>query len=88
MRTQTITIYKFDELSDEAKQTAINSNRYTEVEFFEWWDSSFDSFAEAAELFGLDIRQTRKSLVGGVFADGLLVHRLPRNDIPFQELKQ
>ena len=65
MKTRTINIYHFDDLSDEAKQTAIDSNRYTEVEFFEWWDSSFDSFAEAADLFGLDIRQTRKSLVGG-----------------------
>ena len=65
MRTQTTTVYKFDDLSDEAKQTAINSNRYVEVEFFEWWDSSYESFAEAAGLFGLDIRQTRKSLMGG-----------------------
>ena len=65
MRTKTTTIYLFDELSDEAKQTAIDSNRYTEVEFFDWWGSSFEMFAEAAELFGLDIRQTRKS-----FADG------------------
>ena len=65
MRTQTTTVYKFDELSDEAKQTAIDSNRYTEVEFFDWWDYSFAMFAEAADLFGLDIRQTRKSLMGG-----------------------
>ena len=65
MKTRTINIYHFDELSDEAKQTAIESARYMDVEFFEWWDSSFESFAEAADLFGLDIRQTRKSLVGG-----------------------
>ena len=65
MRTQTTTIYKFDDLSDEAKQTAIDSNRSWSVQDFEWWDSSFESFAEAADLFGLDIRQTRKSLMGG-----------------------
>ena len=65
MRTQTTTIYKFDELSDEAKQTAIESARYMDVDFFEWWGSSFEMFAEAAELFGLDVRQTRKYLVGG-----------------------
>ena len=65
MRTQTINIYKFDELSDEAKQTAIESARYMDVEVFEWWDSSYESFADAADLFGLDIRQTRKSLMGG-----------------------
>ena len=67
MRTQTTTVYKFDELSDEAKQTAIDSNRSWNVQDFEWWDSSFESFADAAELFGLDIRQTRKSLMDGTF---------------------
>ena len=67
MRTKTTIIYKFDELSDEAKQTAIESARHTNVDFFEWWDSSYESFAEAADLFGLDIRQTRKSLVDGTF---------------------
>ena len=67
MKTRTINIYHFDDLSDEAKQTAIDSARYADVEFFEWWDSSFDSFAEAADLFGLDIRQTRKSLMDGTF---------------------
>lgn len=65
MRTQITTIYKFDELSDEAKQTAIDSHRSWNVQDFEWWGSSFETFAEAAGLFGLDIRQTRKSLMGG-----------------------
>ena len=65
MKTRTINIYHFDELSDEAKQTAINSNRSWSVQDFEWWDSSYESFADAADLFGLDIRQTRKPLVGG-----------------------
>ena len=65
MRTQTTTVYKFDELSDEAKQTAIDNNRSWNVQDFEWWDFSYEAFAEAADLFGLDIRQTRKSLVGG-----------------------
>lgn len=65
MRTQTTTVYLFDELSDEAKQTAIDSNRSWSIQDSDWWDSSFESFADAADLFGLDIRQTRKSLVGG-----------------------
>ena len=67
MRTQTTTICKFDELSDEAKQTAINSNRSWSIQDSDWWDSSFESFADAADLFGLDIRQTRKSLMDGTF---------------------
>ena len=65
MRTKTTTVYLFDELSDEAKQTAISNNRSWSVQDFEWWDYSYEAFAEAAELFGLDIRQTRKPLVGG-----------------------
>ena len=67
MRMQTITIYNFDELSDEAKQTAIDSNCLWSVQDFEWQDSSYEAFAEVAELFGLDIRQTRKSLSSGGF---------------------
>ena len=66
MRTQTTTLYKFDELSDEAKQTAIDNNRFC-VQDFDWWYSSYEFFAEAAGLFGLDIRQTRKSLMDGTF---------------------
>ena len=65
MKTRTITIYHFNELSDEAKQIAIESARYMDVEVFEWWDSSYESFADAADLFGLDIRQTRKPLADG-----------------------
>ena len=65
MKTRTINIYHFDELSTEAKQTAIDSHRSWNVQDFEWWESSFEGFAEAADLFGLDVRQTRKSLVGG-----------------------
>ena len=67
MRTQTTTIYKFDELSDEAKQIAIDGNRSWNVQDFEWWESSFDSFAEAADLFGLDIRQTVNPGAGRCF---------------------
>ena len=57
MRKETIKIYKFEELSDESKETAR-----------EWWrncenqDSTFADFvledaATIADLFGLDIRQ-------------------------------
>lgn len=65
MRTRTMNVYLFDELSNEAKQTAISSNRSWNVQDFDWWGSSYEAFAEAADLFGLDIRQTRKSLSGG-----------------------
>ena len=74
MRTRTMSIYHFDELSDEAKQIAIESARYMDVEYFDWWDSSYESFADAADLFGLDVRQTRKSLMDGIFSYGPAIY--------------
>lgn len=56
----TIDVYSFEELSDEAQEKAIDNNRYINVEHFEWWDCSYEQFAELAEMFGLDIRQTPK----------------------------
>lgn len=44
MRKVTTKLYKFDELSDEAKETALNNNRYIETEHFEWWQFAYDDF--------------------------------------------
>lgn len=53
MRTETITrtIYTFDELSEEAKQKAINKNREINVED-QWWDDTY----EDAKNVGLKIK--------------------------------
>src|SRR5512135_2350510 len=60
MRTETTTrtLYKFEELSEEAQQKALEKQAEFEGENFE---PDFDWYANIAEAFGLDIRQTRKT---------------------------
>ena len=57
MRTIEKTVYKFDELSDEAKETAINDNRYIFHEF-DWYDAVYEDAKTVGvkiERFDLDI---------------------------------
>jgi len=60
MRTKSIPVYTYDELSDSAKEQVRS-----------WWSQDIDyefvleDAATIADLFGLDIRMTRKTLVGG-----------------------
>ena len=51
MRTIEIKVYQFDELDEKAKEKAIESHRYCNVDY-EWWDSVY----EDAERIGLKIR--------------------------------
>lgn len=51
MKTKTITLYSFDELSDDAKEKAIDKLYNLNVDY-EWWDSTFDD----AKRIGLEIR--------------------------------
>ena len=61
MRTETTTrtLYKFSELSPEAQQHALETQSRFESEDFDP-EFVYDDAATIAELFGLDIRQTRK----------------------------
>ena len=61
MRTETTTrtLYKFSELSPEAQQHALEEQSQIESEYFDP-EFVYDDAATIAELFGLDIRQTRK----------------------------
>ena len=61
MRTETTTrtLYKFTELSPEAQQHALENQSRFESEDFDS-EYIFDDAATIADLFGLDIRQTRK----------------------------
>jgi len=52
MRTIETTVYKFDELSDEAKQQSIE-NLYDLNVDYEWWDCTY----EDAENIGLKISE-------------------------------
>ena len=66
MRTEitTRTLYKFDELSPEAQQHALEQQSQFESECFDS-ECIFDYAATIADLFGLDIRQTRKTRMNG-----------------------
>lgn len=66
MRTETTTrtLYKFDELSPDAQQHALENQARYEAEDFDY-ECVFDDAAEIADLFGLDIRHTRKTRMNG-----------------------
>ena len=54
MREMNVMVYPFAELSDEAKERALNEFRDINVEF-PWWEYSFDTIRAAGELLGLEI---------------------------------
>ena len=64
MRTESRTLYLFGELSDSAKQKAIDRHRYCNVEDAEWWDCIY----EAAERIGLKL--TSFDLGCGSYCEG------------------
>jgi len=65
MRTETINIYAFDELSETAKQKAIIDNHYINTDY-DWWDYIYDEFrAYGFEIEGFDV--DRANSVGGGF---------------------
>lgn len=46
-------VYKFEELSDEAKERALEDNRYVLVEDYAWYDSIYDE----ADMIGIEIEE-------------------------------
>jgi NAD+--asparagine ADP-ribosyltransferase len=58
MKTRTINVFAFDELSESAKKTAMQWYRESDTEGF-WQEYVLEEAANAAELFGLDIRMKR-----------------------------
>ena len=55
MRTHTIKTFTFDELSDEAKEKAIDTCRYWNTKNMEWWDYIYDDAKEVGKLLGIEI---------------------------------
>lgn len=52
MRVLETKVYTFDELSEEAKEKAIENYRYLEVELFDWYDPIYDMFKDTySDLF-------------------------------------
>ena len=54
MREMNVTVYSFDELSEEAQERALNAFRCSNVEF-NWWEDSYDTIRAAGKLLGLEI---------------------------------
>ena len=52
MEVKEIKVYKFNELSEDAKQKAIESNYDISVDY-DWWDCDYDYFIEQLEEIGL-----------------------------------
>jgi len=59
MRTLETTVFTYDKLSNNTKQHTLEKLWDLNVGY-DWWDFLFDDVANIAELFGLDIRHTRK----------------------------
>jgi hypothetical protein len=69
--TTVLHLYRFEGWSEEAKERAIDSNRFVEVEDIEWWEGVYDMARE----IGLTIRSfelDRRSYVNGDFDFGIL----------------
>ena len=54
MRIQTIAIYEFNELTDEAKENARDWYRANGLDY-EWWDCTIQEYKELGELLGIEI---------------------------------
>ena len=56
MRTESITIYKFDELSEKAKEKAIEWYRSDGFNY-EWWDAVYEDAKEIGKIMGITIER-------------------------------
>lgn len=54
MRTITIELFKFDELSKEAQAVAIENNRGVGTEYQDWYENIYDYFKENNKEFEID----------------------------------
>jgi len=64
MRTIETKVYKFDELSETAKQAARDEFRKNGFGF-DWWDSTYEDAEQVAEVLGIDIKQRAIPTHGG-----------------------
>lgn len=54
MREMNVTVYSFDELSEEAQERALNDLRHVDVDG-DWYEYSYDTIRTAGKLLGLEI---------------------------------
>lgn len=62
--TVMVEVFKFDELSDTAKERAREWYREASAQD-EWWEFIYDDAAKMAEILGIELRQKRIETVGG-----------------------
>jgi hypothetical protein len=60
MKTKTIELYEFDELSDDAKEKAREWFREGNLDY-DWWDCTFDDAKAAGKYIGIDVDDIRFS---------------------------
>lgn len=65
MRTEEVKVYQFDELSEGAKEKALNDARDMEVAFPDWWHAVYDQWTEKLEEIGYTLKTRAVGLMGG-----------------------
>jgi hypothetical protein len=70
MQQKTYNVYKFDELTDEQKQKAVDNLRNINVDY-DWWDFTYEDAKQAGlEITGFDLDRNRHAT--GKFINGAL----------------
>jgi hypothetical protein len=68
MKTIEVKLYAFDELSEEAKETAIEKNYDINTDY-EWWDSVYEDFSNLCGALGIDVN-LKKTYFNGFYNQG------------------
>lgn len=74
MKTIETAVYSFDELTDTSKQNAIEWYRTTSAGDRYFAETVFEDAVTIADIIGLDIRQTRKTLMDGSHSYGPTIY--------------
>ena len=71
MRIAKTKVFQFNELSEDAKQKAIENNRLVNVEYFNWWHFCYDHFYEMSiKVNEFDLNRRSISIEVDDFFDG------------------
>lgn len=64
-RDKVTKVYKFEELSDEAKEKAREWYTQDDYPFDEWWDCTYEDFQIICEILGIELKTSAVRLMGG-----------------------
>lgn len=68
-RTIRVKLYKLNELSEEIKSKVIDKFRYSQVEYNEWYDSTYEDFKMICDTIGVDV-DLKKTYFSGFSSQG------------------